>query len=137
MGGALHHFHPNVDKAIDEVHRLLKPGGFFCFAEPHTGSVFDLLRRVWYRFDRQFFEENEAAVDPTALAQAHRVRFEAISTTFIGGPGYLLVLMPVFLRIPPGLKRYYARPAIILEAALARFQHRRTSFIVACQWQRK
>ena len=137
MGGALHHFHPNVHRAIEETHRLLKPGGYFCFTEPHTGSVFDVLRRIWYRFDRRYFEENEEAIDPTGLARDHADKFEAISTCYVGGLGYLLILMPVFLRIPPGLKRYYAVPTIALEEALSPLQGRRTSFIATCQWRKR
>ncbi|MBI3461489.1 MAG: methyltransferase domain-containing protein [Planctomycetes bacterium] len=29
--GGLHHFHPQVERAIDEVPRILKPGGHFVF----------------------------------------------------------------------------------------------------------
>ena len=33
--GGLHHIHPNVKAAVREIHRVLKPGGHFCFMEPH------------------------------------------------------------------------------------------------------
>ena len=29
--GGLHHVHPNVDEVIEEIHRVLKPGGYFVF----------------------------------------------------------------------------------------------------------
>lgn len=50
IGGALHHFHPGVQSAIDELHRVLKPGGILCFNEPHAGSLPDIARKIWYRF---------------------------------------------------------------------------------------
>ncbi len=66
--GGLHHIHPNVKRAVSEIHRVLKPGGHFCFMEPHSGSFPDLVRRVWYRFDR-FFSDNEAAIDVAYIAK--------------------------------------------------------------------
>src|SRR5260370_25589548 len=36
--GGLHHLHPRLSEAVGEIHRILKPGGFFCFAEPYQGS---------------------------------------------------------------------------------------------------
>jgi ubiquinone/menaquinone biosynthesis C-methylase UbiE len=44
--GGLHHIHPNVKRAISEIHRVLKPGGHFCFMEPHSGSLPDIVRNV-------------------------------------------------------------------------------------------
>src|SRR5947209_4508041 len=52
--GGLHHLHPHLDEAMDELHRILKPGGYLCFSEPHIGSVPDLVRRLWYRVDPLF-----------------------------------------------------------------------------------
>src|SRR6266581_1635280 len=54
--GGLHHVHPNVAGAMAEIHRILKPGGWLCFYEPHTGSMADLVRRLWYRVDHLFEE---------------------------------------------------------------------------------
>jgi 2-polyprenyl-3-methyl-5-hydroxy-6-metoxy-1,4-benzoquinol methylase len=45
MVGRLHHLHPNVNAVIDEIHRILRPGGFLCFVEPHQGSFTDLIRQ--------------------------------------------------------------------------------------------
>ncbi|MBW1990089.1 MAG: methyltransferase domain-containing protein, partial [Deltaproteobacteria bacterium] len=64
--GGLHHLHPHVDRGVAEILRVLKPGGFFCFMEPHAGSVPDRVRRLWYRVD-PLFGEGEQAVDLAAL----------------------------------------------------------------------
>ena len=50
--GGLHHLHPHISAAIVEFRRLLKPAGFFCFVEPHRGSLPDWVRRRWYRDER-------------------------------------------------------------------------------------
>ena len=66
--GGLHHIQPNCAEAIHEIHRLLKPGGYFCFTEPHKGSLPDLVRKFWYNHD-DYFMENEAAIDLESLKQ--------------------------------------------------------------------
>src|SRR6202011_5187702 len=82
--GGLHHVQPKVDEAVDEMYRLLKPGGYFCFVEPHTGSIADWFRRIWYRFD-PIFERNERAVDVEALERANQGRFEFLRRDYVGG----------------------------------------------------
>lgn len=44
----LHHIHPYVTKGVNEITRILKPGGLFCFVEPHKGTFIDPLRKLWY-----------------------------------------------------------------------------------------
>ena len=41
--GGLHHIHPEMKAAVREIHRVLKPGGYFVFMEPHTGSFPDVV----------------------------------------------------------------------------------------------
>src|SRR5262249_52809558 len=64
--GGLHHLHPNVNAAIGEIHRILRPGGHLCFVEPHKGSFPDLIRRRWYEYD-PLFADNEEAIDLEAM----------------------------------------------------------------------
>ena len=58
----LHHLHPHLNDAVHEIHRLLRKGGIFCFAEPHKESAFSRLRAIWYRHD-SLFADNEEALD--------------------------------------------------------------------------
>ena len=83
--GGLHHVHPRVPEAVAEIHRILKPGGWFCFYEPHTGSLADTARRFWYRHDSRF-EDNEAAVDLEDLMRRNRQNFDFVTTRYSGGP---------------------------------------------------
>lgn len=134
--GGLHHLHPNLGPALAEIHRLLKPGGLFCFAEPHAHSLPDAVRRVWYRYDR-LFEANEAAVDVEALQREQRDQFEFEMTRYCGGPAYLLVYNSMVFRMPHALKRLYTPPLLALEALTQRVQGRRTSCMVLGRWRRK
>jgi SAM-dependent methyltransferase len=52
--GGLHHLHPRVNEAVDEIYRILKPGGYFLFMEPHNRSFLNLFRKLWYKFDNLF-----------------------------------------------------------------------------------
>jgi SAM-dependent methyltransferase len=133
--GGLHHVHPNVADAVQEIWRLLKPGGFFVFSEPHKGSVVDLFRRWWYRRD-PLFEENEAAVDVDHLALCFEGRFVSVGERYFGNVAHTLVLNSMVLRAPTWLKRIYGPTAIALESILNRFLGRRLSCSVSCQWKK-
>lgn len=135
MGG-LHHVHPRLPDALDEVHRILKPGGYFCFVEPHAGSLPDLFRKAWYRLDRRF-ERNEAAVDVEAMMRGNARRFEFLRTAYYGNLAYLLVFSARVLRIPPALKRLYSRPLLAWEGLVHRFIGPRLSCYVVCRWRKR
>ena len=135
--GGLHHVHPNVDAAIDEIYRILRPGGSFCFMEPHAGSLPDVVRRIWYRVDRHMFEDNEQAIDVAALQAKNEDRFEFLTTRYGGGVAYLLVLNSLVFRIPLGWKRHYSRLCMGLEALIGKVQGPRFSCFVVGQWRKK
>jgi SAM-dependent methyltransferase len=134
--GGLHHAHPHINEAVGEFQRLLKPGGYFCFVEPHSGSVLDVARRLWYKFD-PFFSENEESVDLAALKSAFATQFMFRRETYLGNVAYLSVLNSMVLRIPLRWKTRYAPALMRLEAALNRLQGRRTSCCVVAQWQKR
>jgi SAM-dependent methyltransferase len=139
--GGLHHLHPKVNQAIDEIYRILKPGGYFLFAEPHTESWPNLFRRLWYKFDSQYFEKNEDAIDIACLKFKNSFRFEFIKTKYLGNIAYLPVLHTLILRIPLWIKRFYTPVVIGLESIFTIFQSKieskRLSFFVVCQWKKK
>ena len=134
--GGLHHIHPNVKRAVAEIHRVLKPGGHFCFMEPHSGSFPDLIRRVWYRFDR-FFSDNEAAIDVAALQKDFGDRFELKKAKYLGNLAFLLVLNSLIFRLPPGSKRFFAPLLMKLEPLVNRVQTKLTACFVVTQWQKR
>ncbi|TMD73819.1 MAG: class I SAM-dependent methyltransferase [Chloroflexi bacterium] len=133
--GGLHHVHPKVPEAVSEIHRILKPGGWLCFYEPHAGSVADSARRFWYRHDN-LFEANEAAVDFEDLMRRNAARFDFVTTRYSGGPAYLLVFNSMVFRVPLAWKRRYARPLLWLERHVERIQGKRTSCFAMVQWRK-
>jgi SAM-dependent methyltransferase len=133
--GGLHHIHPNVKRAVREIHRVLKPGGYFCFMEPHSRSLPDLFRRVWYRFDR-FFSDNEAAIDVAALQKDFSDCFELKKAKYLGNFAFLLVLNSLIFRIPPGSKKFFAPVLMRLEPLVNKLQTKLTSCFVVTQWKK-
>lgn len=134
--GGLHHIHPHVKRAMREIHRVLRPGGYFCFMEPHSGSLPDIVRRVWYRFDR-FFSDNEAAIDIAALQRDFNSHFELKQAKYLGNVAFLLVLNSLIFRIPPGSKRFFAPALMKLEPVVNKLQTKLTSCFVVTQWQKR
>jgi SAM-dependent methyltransferase len=132
----LHHVQPHVDQAVEEIHRILKPGGYFCFWEPHAGSLPNLARRIWYRFD-PLFEANEAAIDLDHLERRNHHRFHFEFKRFYGGPAFLLVYNSLVFRVPPRLKRLYSPTLMRLEGLVERVQGKRLSCVVAARWRKK
>jgi len=134
--GGLHHVAAQVDEAVTEMHRILRPGGVLCFGEPHAGSVPDTLRRLWYRADRSF-EEGEEAIDIDALARRHADRFEPEMTRYLGTVAYISVLNSMVLRVPLWSKRLYAPPAMAIERTLAPLLGRRLTCFAIARWVKR
>ena len=134
--GGLHHIHPNVKQAVREIHRVLRPGGHFCFMEPHSGSLPDIIRRVWYRFDR-FFSENEASINVAALQKDFGEQLELKHAKYLGNFAFLLVLNSLIFRIPVGAKKFFAPVLMKLEPVVNKLQTKLTSCFVVTQWQKR
>lgn len=134
--GGLHHVHPNLNRAMHEIHRVLKPGGFLCFMEPHAGSLPDVVRRVWYKFDR-YFSDNEEAIDMNTLQEDFGGQFELRKAKYLGNLAFLLVLNSLIFRVPCWAKRFYSPLLLKLEAKIHRFQCKLTSCFVVAQWQKR
>ena len=133
--GGLHHLHPNLRSAVSEICRVLKPGGLFCFMEPHTGSLPDLVRQVWYKHDR-YFSDNEAAIDLDRFQRDFGKWFAPKKLCYLGNVAFLLVLNSLIFRVPLSLKRFYSPALLAIEGWLNRLQGKRTSCFVTAQWQK-
>jgi SAM-dependent methyltransferase len=132
----LHHLHPHLNDAVHEIHRLLRKGGTFCFAEPHKESAFSRLRAIWYRHD-SLFAENEESLDIADLKREFKSLFEFKLEQHVGSAAYLLVLNSMIFRVPLWLKRIYSPAVMRLEKMLASFHSPAFSLAVICQWEKK
>jgi SAM-dependent methyltransferase len=133
--GGLHHIQPNVSRAVREIYRVLKPGGYFCFMEPHSGSLPDVVRRFWYKHDR-FFSDNEAAIDVRSLENEFASHFTFNRLDYLGNVAYLFVLNSLIFRIPLRAKPFYSPFLALLESWINKLQGKLTSCFVVGQWQK-
>ncbi len=136
VSGGLHHVHPHLSEAVREIHRVLKPGGYFVFIEPHAHSLTDVIRRQWYKRD-PLFADNEAAIDVRALKKEFASSFNYNFEIYLGNLGYLLVLNSMVFRIPLSLKPLYTPIVLKMEAGLNRILGQSLSCNVIAQWQKK
>ncbi len=134
--GGLHHLHPYVDKAILRIHRILKKGGIFCFAEPHSGSLPDIIRKIWYKYDN-LLAKNEASINIERLKKDFFLYFDFIKEDYFGNMAYLFVMNSMVLRIPLWLKSIYSPFLLYLEKIIENFQDKKFSCFVVCRWQKK
>lgn len=121
---SLHHISPEIDSGVRELERILKPGGYLLLWEPSAGSLFDSVRKWWYRLDPDYFQEEEASIDLEHLLARHGNSFELVKKSYGGNVAYLFVYLSMAFRIPVRWVRFYAKPLMILENILARFQSR-------------
>ena len=131
----LHHLHPHVGDAIRELHRVLKPGGYLCMWEPHSGSLPDRVRKWWYRHD-SLFAENEASIDFASIKEEFSGQFSFEKEHFIGNFAYLLVLNSLIFRAPLALKRLYTPILMKVEPIVNLFQGKLLSCVALAQWRK-
>jgi SAM-dependent methyltransferase len=136
VSGGLHHVHPHLSETVREIHRVLKPGGYFCFDEPHNRSLANVIRKLWYKHD-SLFAENEAAIDVQALKKEFGSSFKYNFEIYLGNLGYLLVLNSMVFRIPLSLKPLYTPIVLKMEAGLNRILGQSLSCNVIAQWQKR
>jgi SAM-dependent methyltransferase len=133
----LHHLHPHIDECVNEIHRILKPGGYFCFCEPHAGSIFDFFRNIWYAADRKMFAANEKSIDLEIVKNKFSSAFDFLEERYFGNIAFFLVFQSMILRIPVAWKKYYAQTLFEVEARIWPLQGKRFSCQVVCQWKKK
>ena len=134
--GGLHHLPPHAKQGISEIWRILKTGGYLCFMEPHSQSIFERCRQAWYRRD-PYFEKNEAALNFSELRAYFTNYFEFVRMKYFGDVAYLLVWNSMIFRVPWWLKKCYARMVMALEFLLSPMQTQYTSLAVIGQWKKR
>ena len=115
VGGGLHHIIPLMDEAITEIHRILKPGGFFLFVEPNADTWINHIRTLWYRRSERFEDEERALHYKNEIKPYLSLGFNELSVHYGGNIAYILVGQSLSLGISPKAKAMLAGPVIGLE----------------------
>ena len=123
---SLHHLHPNVNDVLDNLNYHLKENGILIFWEPNKDSVFDIMRRIFYKLDKKYFLENEESISVKNVVN-HLSNYEIHKLTYGGNLGYLFLNLSMALRIKPIFKKYYFRTVMLIESILSIFQFKYNS----------
>ena len=135
--GGLHHCVSGLDKVLQNVGGLLKPGGLFLMVEPNRDCWLEPLRRAWYRRDKYFEASTEAALSHDAILRSADRLFEGMSVTYAGGPAYFLICNSLVLRVPRNLKPVMDRPLLQLERWFNALPGRAPFPFFIARWRRR
>ena len=113
--GGLHHCVNDLPSTIENLRRLVCPGGTLIMVEPNAAFVLNAVRKAWYAGDKWFHEQEEAPLYHDEILRMTVGAFEGETVRFLGGPAYFLVLNSLILRIPRPLKRLMAKPLFLLD----------------------
>jgi SAM-dependent methyltransferase len=116
MGG-LHHCVADLPRTLRAIAAMLESGGTLVMFEPNRDYLLEALRRVWYRRDRYFDSDNEAALSHDALLEAGGGAFACERVSYFGGPAFFLVYNSLIFRLPHSAKAIVS-PALMAAEAL-------------------
>jgi len=134
--GGMHHMTKNFDALFENISKLLAVDGMLIFVEPNKWFL-NSVRRLWYKLDRRFDAENEAAIDPFSLFETYGSSFELHSLRFFGGPGFFVINNSMILRIPKVVKKILTKILIRFDLLYSRFQSKYVLPAFICVWKRK
>ncbi len=117
--GGLHHCGDQVPRALANIAGLLVDGGYFLMMEPNRQFAGESLRRLWYRLDKYFKEDEETSFNhDSLLEEAHDFEIDAVA--HVGGPAYYLILNSMLFRLPTSIKPHIATVLFPLEESFNR-----------------
>ena len=102
--GGLHHCVADLGTTLRNVARMLRPGGRFFMMEPSEDFFLSAIRRAWYKKDRWFEANTEAALKHDELVGQAFPYFHPERVLFVGGPAFYFILNSLITRVPLKLK---------------------------------
>ena len=117
--GGLHHCVSDLDTTFSNIADMLVPGGMLLFFEPNSEYILEGARKIWYKHDRYFEENSEAALNHSEMLASTDGRFKVNNITYMGGIAFYLIYNSLIFRIPVGMKKYMAPPLFALECLMS------------------
>lgn len=134
--GGLHHVLPILDETINEVYRILKPEGYFCFVEPNAATWINSLRQFWYKMDKRFTVNEEAICYKSRLTPFLKIGFREHSLFYGGGIAYIFIAQSLIIKTPQWVKKIFYKPLFALEKLMGFFNFSPKLFFVGV-WEKK
>jgi SAM-dependent methyltransferase len=137
LSGGLHHIIPQLDDAMIEIHRILRPEGYFCFIEPNADTFINYIRKIWYKIDNRFGDDEGALSYKRQLKPfINSLNFEEDIYFEGGNLAYLLILQSGILNIPEKYKLKILKPSLFTERLLNKIPFFPKLFFAA-RWKKK
>lgn len=133
MGG-LHHCVANLPSALTTIASMLRPGGMLLMFEPNSEYVLEFGRRLWYRLDKYFDSQTEAALAYRALVKCAGGQFTSKNVQYFGGPAFYLVYNSLLFRMPHRLKAVVSPALLGIEGVYNRLPGRWLFASFVAQW---
>lgn len=134
--GGIHHCVMDLPTTFRNVARMVRPGGHLLMMEPNDDFLLSSVRRLWYRQDRWFESDSEAALKHDAIAAQATPFFMPQRVHYFGGPAFYLILNSLITRVPLLAKPALARALFPLERLYGRLPGRRPFAAFLAIWQR-
>lgn len=134
--GGLHHCVNDLPATLDNMARLVKPGGYLLMVEPNAGFLLNAVREFWYKKDRWFRAQEEHPLHHEKIFALARKDFRLVNVHYLGGPAYFLILNSLITRFPRWLKPLLAKPLMSLERLYNRLPGSAPYPMFIAQWQR-
>jgi SAM-dependent methyltransferase len=135
--GGLHHCVLGLETALNNISKLIKPGGGLLLCEPNADFVLESLREYWYKKDRYFEQESENALHHDEIYRMVAHKFKLVDVTYIGGPAYFIILNSLILRVPLRLKRFLLKPLMFIEKYYNSMSGKKLSPSFIAHWIRR
>ncbi|MGI4851433.1 MAG: class I SAM-dependent methyltransferase [Janthinobacterium lividum] len=103
--GGLHHCVSDLDATFENIYSLLKPNGTLLMFEPNKKYFLEPVRKYWYKKDKYFEENTEAALDHKMLISKYFNKFDSKTVYYLGGPAYFLIYNSLLFRFPTKYKK--------------------------------
>lgn len=113
--GGLHHCVSNLEGTFNTIKKMIKPGGILLMVEPNKESIFEWVRKIWYKCDKYFEANSEHALSHKELFSTYGQGFSILDCEYMGGPAYFLVYNSLIFRIPVRWKKIIAPPLMYVE----------------------
>jgi SAM-dependent methyltransferase len=134
--GGLHHCVADLKTTLENAARMIRPGGHFLMMEPSDDFFLSAVRRFWYRRDKWFEADTEAALKHEQLARQAEPYFAPDRLYYIGGPAFYLILNSLVTRVPLGWKPMLSSLLFPLERWYNRLPGRRPFAVFLADWRR-
>jgi SAM-dependent methyltransferase len=136
IGGGLHHINHLIPDCVREVHRILKPGGYFCAVEPNGDDWSDRLRRMWYSSDKRFEDEERAISYKKELRPLLEIGFDEEDYFTAGNFAYLTLQQSSTLRTPDFVLSKLGGALMTFESIVS-FVPLVPRLFFGCRWQKR